>query len=47
MKSVLTALEVHYGASHIEVMLTADGPQLIEFNGRVSGICHSSLMHGL
>ena len=36
-RSVLDALDIQNGATHTEVMMTADGPYLIEVNVRVMG----------
>jgi predicted ATP-grasp superfamily ATP-dependent carboligase len=38
----LDALGVREGAAHSEVMLTADGPRLVEVNSRVMGPCLSA-----
>ncbi|MFC9673696.1 acetyl-CoA carboxylase biotin carboxylase subunit family protein [Streptomyces sp. NPDC056949] len=38
----LEALDVRYGITHTELKLTADGPRIIEVNGRLSG--HLNLM---
>lgn len=37
VQQVLNALEIRYGASHAEIMLTSDGPILIEIGARVGG----------
>lgn len=37
INNVLEALEINYGPSHAEVMLTADGPILVEVASRFSG----------
>lgn len=34
---VLDALEIHNGAAHAEIMMTADGPVLVECAGRLGG----------
>jgi biotin carboxylase len=36
-RRVLTGLDLDYGASHIELMITARGPVLIELNARLDG----------
>ncbi|MGX7829183.1 ATP-grasp domain-containing protein [Actinokineospora sp. 24-640] len=36
-RAVLDAVGVRFGAAHTEVMLTADGPRLIEVNARLAG----------
>ncbi len=40
-KDCLDALGVREGAAHSEVMLTADGPRLVEVNARIMGPCLS------
>ncbi|GLF97756.1 ATP-grasp domain-containing protein [Streptomyces yaizuensis] len=40
VKEVLDALGFRFGAAHVEVMLTADGPRLIELNARPHGGGH-------
>ena len=37
VNSLLNAVEFDWGAAHIELILTADGPQLIEINPRLVG----------
>jgi biotin carboxylase len=37
LDSVLTALGIDYGPSHAEVIITADGPALVEVGARLSG----------
>lgn len=37
VKSVLNALEIRFGAGHSEVMMTKDGPVLIEIGARLAG----------
>lgn len=37
LKRVLTAVELHNGLAHTEIMLTKKGPRLIEVNPRISG----------
>ncbi|WCN02085.1 ATP-grasp domain-containing protein [Streptomyces sp. M92] len=34
---ILDALEIHNGAAHVEIMMTADGPVLVECAGRLGG----------
>ena len=41
--SVLDALHIKFGAGHCEVMLTKQGPRLIEIGARVSGISDKKL----
>lgn len=36
--TVLSALGIRYGAAHSEVILTADGPALVEIGARVNGL---------
>lgn len=40
---VLDALDIRFGVAHTEVMLTTNGPRLIEVNARVSGIHDKNL----
>jgi hypothetical protein len=42
----LTALDVGNSICHTELMLTADGPQIIEVNGRVGGNIHDLFLRG-
>ncbi|MGC9669665.1 ATP-grasp domain-containing protein [Planosporangium sp. 12N6] len=37
---VLDALGIEFGASHAEVMMTADGPALVEIGARLNGVMH-------
>ncbi|MEU8708332.1 ATP-grasp domain-containing protein [Streptomyces sp. NPDC048565] len=37
---VLDALGIEFGAAHAEVMMTADGPALVEIGARVNGTMH-------
>ena len=39
-KKVADAVGIQYGPSHIEVMLTANGPVLVEIASRISGATH-------
>ena len=47
--NVLDALDIKYGAAHHEVMLTKDGPVLVEVGARVGGNVvpqlHSEILH--
>ncbi|MEU6237196.1 ATP-grasp domain-containing protein [Kitasatospora sp. NPDC047058] len=44
-ESALDALGVNAGISHVEMRLTADGPRLIEVNGRIGGDLIGHLVH--
>jgi ATP-grasp domain len=41
-RRVLSAVEMQWGPSHLEVMLTADGPRLVEVNARLVGALNAS-----
>lgn len=42
--AALDAIGYDFGASHVEIMLTADGPHLVEVNTRVGGSGHSVML---
>jgi len=42
--SILDALNIKYGASHTELMLTSEGPKIIEIGARLSGDSHPFLL---
>ena len=43
-KEVLSALELHYGPAHLEIVMTPLGPHLIELNPRFHGHLNPSVM---
>jgi biotin carboxylase len=46
VEDVLAALNIRYGAAHAEVMLTADGPALVEIGARLNGNMHPEFHDG-